>query len=58
LGSPTIISKIRSPSASTATSTATWQKNVDWKGRNEKHEHVLNVTRRDILPKITKENRQ
>ena len=58
LGSPTIISKMGSPSASTATSMATWQKNADWKGRNEKHKHVSNATRRDILPKVAKENRQ
>ncbi len=29
LGSPTIISKMGSPSASTATSTAIWQKNAN-----------------------------
>ena len=29
----------------------TWQRNADWKRRNEKHEHVSNVTRRGILPK-------
>jgi len=48
LESPTIISKMRSPSASTATSTATWQKNADQKRRNEKHKCVLNATRRGI----------
>ena len=37
-----------SPSASTATSTATWQKNADQKRRNEKHKCVLNATRRGI----------
>jgi len=58
LKSPTIISKMGSPNASTATSMATWQKNADWKGRNEKHEHVSNVTKRSILPKIAKKNRQ
>jgi len=57
LGSPTIISKMGSPSASTTTSMATWQKNADQKGRNEKHEHVLSTTRRGILSKIAKENR-
>ena len=46
-----------SPSASTATSMATWQKNADQKKRNEKHKHVSNVTRRGILPKIAKRNR-
>jgi len=57
LGSLMIISKIGSPNASTATSMDTWQKNANQKKRNGKHEHVLNVTRRGILPKIAKENR-
>ena len=52
-----IISKMGSPSASTATSMAIWQKNANQKGRNKKHEHVSNATRRGILPKIAKENR-
>ena len=43
-----IISKTGSPNVSTATSTDTWQRNADQKRRNEKHEHVSNVTRRDI----------
>jgi len=58
LGSPMIISKMGSPSASTATSMATWQKNAKQKRRNEKHKHVSNVIRRGILPKIVKGNRQ
>jgi len=58
LGSLIIISIMGSPSASIAISTAIWQKNADRKKRNEKHKHVLNVTRRGILPKIVKENRQ
>jgi len=58
LGSPMIISKMGSPSASTATSMATWQKNAKQKKRNEKHKHVSNVIRRGILPKIVKGNRQ
>jgi len=40
LGSHIIISKMGSPSASTATSMATWQKNAEWKRRNEKHKHI------------------
>ena len=52
------ISKIGSPSASTATSTDTWQKNAEQKRKNEKHEHVLNAIRRGTLPKIVKESRQ
>jgi len=58
LGSPTIISIMGNPNASTATSTDTWQKNANQKRRNEKHEHVSNATRRGILPKITKKNRR
>jgi len=49
---------MESPSALIATSTAIWQKNADWKRRNEKHEHVSNATRRGILPKIVKGNKQ
>jgi len=48
LESPMIISKTGSPNASTATSMDIWQRNADWKRRNEKHEHVSNVTRRGI----------
>jgi len=48
LESPMIISKTGSPNASTTTSTDTWQRNANWKRRNEKHEHVSNVTRRSI----------
>ena len=51
LESPTIISKTGSLSASIATSMDTWQRNADRKRRNEKHECVLNATRRGILPK-------
>ena len=57
LGSLTIISRMESLNASTATSMAIWQKNAEWKRRNDKHEHVSNATRRSILPKITKGNR-
>jgi len=58
LGSPMTISKIGSPSASTATSMDIWQKNAEWKRGNEKHKHVLNATRRGTLPKTVKGNRQ
>ena len=58
LGSPMTISKTGSPSASTATSIDTWQKNTKWKRRNKKHKHVSNATRRSILPKIVKGNRR
>ena len=51
------ISKTGSLSASIAISMDTWQRNADQKRRNEKHEYVLNVTRRGTLPKTVKENR-
>jgi len=57
LESPTTISKTGSLSASIATSTDTWQKNADRRRRNKKHEHVLNVTRRGILPKTARGSR-
>ena len=57
LGSPTTTSRIGSLSASIATNMDTWKRNADQKRRNEKREHVLNVTRRGILPKTAKESR-
>ena len=57
LESPMTISKTGSLSASIATSTDTWQRNADRKRRNEKHKHVLNATRRGILPKTAEGNR-
>jgi len=56
LGSPMKTSKMESPSASIATSMIIWQRNADWKRRNEKHEGVLNVTRRGTLPKTVERN--
>ena len=58
LGSPMITSRIGSLSASIVTSMAIWQKNANWRRKNKKHGCVLNTTRRGILPKIAKENRQ
>ena len=57
LGSPTTISKMGSLSASIAISTDIWQRNAEQRRRNEKYEHVLNVTRRGTLPKTVKGNR-
>ena len=57
LGSPTTTSKMGSLSASIVTNMDTWQRNVNWKRRNKKHKHVLNVTRRGILPKTARESR-
>jgi len=57
LGSPMTISKMGSLSASIATSTDIWQRSAKQRRRNKKHEHVLNATRRGILPKTVKGNR-
>ena len=51
-------SKTGSPSASIVTSIVIWQKNIDWRRRNEKHECALNATRRGTLPRIVKGNSQ
>jgi len=51
------ISKTGSLSASIATSMDTWQKSAEQTRRNEKYEHVLNATRRGILPRTVKGNR-
>ena len=58
LGSPMITSRIGSLSVPIVTSMAIWQKNDNWRRKNKKHGCVLNITRRGILPKIAKENRQ
>ena len=50
LESPMTISKTGNLNASIITSTDTWQ-------RNEKHERVLNATKRGTLPKIAEESR-
>ena len=57
LGNPMTTSRMGSLSASIATNMDTWQRNANRKRRNEKQEHVLNVTRRGILPKTAKESR-
>ena len=48
LESLTTISKTGNQIVSTATNMDTWQRNTKRKRKNEKHEHVSNVTRRDI----------
>jgi len=58
LESPTTISKTGNQSVSTATNMDTWQRNAEQRRKNEKHEHVLNVTKRDTSPKTVKENRR
>ena len=58
LGSQTRTSRTGSQSASIVTNMDTWQRNANWKRRNEKHKHVSNVTRKDTSPRIVKENRQ
>ena len=57
LGSLMTTSRTGSLSASIVTNMDTWQRNADWKRRNEKHERVLNVTKRGILPKTARESR-
>ena len=52
------ISKMGSPSVSTATNMDTWQRIARERRKNEKHKHVLNTTRRGTLPKIVKGSRQ
>ena len=58
LESPTTTSKMGSLSTSTATSTDTWQRNVEQRRKNMRPEYVLNVTKKDILPEIAKESRR
>jgi len=57
LGSPMTTSKMGSLNASIVTNMDTWQRNADRKRRNKKCEHVLNATRKGILPKTAKESR-
>ena len=57
LGSPMIISKTGSLSASIVTSMDIWQRNAEQRRRNKKNKHVLNVTRRGTLSKTVKGNR-
>jgi len=57
LGNPMTTSKMGSRNASIAINMDIWQRNADRKRRSEKREHVLNATRRGILPKTAKESR-
>ena len=52
-----ITSKTGSLSASTATSTDTWQRNAKQRRKNERPEHVSNVTKKNISPEIAKRSR-
>ena len=58
LGSLTTTLKMGSRSASIATNTDIWQRNAEQRRKNETHELVSNVTRRGILPRTVKRNRQ
>ena len=58
LESPMTISKMGSRNASIVTNTDIWQRNAKQRRRNEKHEPVSNATRKGILPRTVKENRQ
>jgi len=53
-----ITSKTRSLSASTVTSTDTWQRNSEQRRKNERPGHASNMIRKDILQKIAKGSRQ
>jgi len=57
LGSPMTTSKMGNLNTSIVTNMNTWQRNADWKKRNEKCECVLNATRKDISPKTAKESK-
>jgi len=57
LESSMTISKMGSLSASITTNMDIWQRNAKQKRRNEKHKHVLNVTRRSIFPRTAKGSR-
>ena len=57
LESPTITLKTESPSTSTVTNTDTWQRNAEQRRKNERPEHALNVTRKDISLEIAKESK-
>jgi len=58
LGNPMTTSKMESLSVLTVTSTDTWQRNADQRRKNKRPEHVLNVTKKDILPEIAKGSRR
>ena len=53
-----IISKMGSQSASTATSTAIWPKNVGTKRKKKKPEGVSSVTKKDTLQRTVKKSSQ
>ena len=56
--SPTTISKTESLSVSTATSMDTWPRNAERRRKNKRPEHVLNMTKKSILPEIAKRSRR
>jgi len=58
LGNLMRISRIRSLSASIATSMGIWQRNANQRRRNKKPGHASNVTRKDISPETAKESKQ
>ena len=57
LESPMITSKMESPSTSTITNTDIWQRNTEQRRKNERPEHALNVTRKNISLEIAKESK-
>jgi len=57
LENPMTTSKMGNLSASTTTSMDTWPRNAKQRRKNERPEHVLNVTKKGILPEIAKGSR-
>jgi len=58
LESPTTTSRMGSRNASIATNTDIWRRNANQRRRNRTHEPVSNATRRGILPRTVKRDRQ
>jgi len=57
LESLTTTSKMGSLSVSTTISMDTWPRNAEQRKKNERPEHVLNVTKKGISPEIIKGSR-
>jgi len=58
LESPTIISKMESPSTSIATNTDTWQRNAEQRRKNKRPGYASNTTRKNTLQKTAKKSKQ
>jgi len=58
LESPTIISKMESPSTSIATNTDTWQRNAEQRRKNKRPGYASNMTRKNTLQKTAKKSKK